>query len=124
MIRLMPEFGGTELPEDSETWEADQDNEWGKEICRLLADILGKIEAADFSDDTGTVLFRVKKIGTDQYTLYNFLEKKGYGINHLGDPFIVNLEGSPELDKKHLQAKLMDDVKKLSYLDNKKVRDM
>ncbi len=124
MIRLMPDYGGKELPEDSETWEADQDNKWGREICQLLASILGKIEAADFSDDKGTVLFRVKKVGIDQYTLYNFMEMKGYGINHLGDPSIVNLEGSADLGKKQLQAKLMDDVKKLPYLDNKKVCDM
>lgn len=124
MIRLMPDFGGRRLPEDSETWEAEQDNKWGREICQLLADILGKTEAVDFMDDKDTPLFRVKKVGIDQYTLYNFIEMKGYGINHLGDPTIVNLDGSPDLDKKQLQVKLMEDVKKLPYLNNKKVRDM
>ena len=124
MIRLMPDFGGKELPEDDETWEAEQDGEWGREICQLLAGILGKTEAVDFMDYKGKALFRVKKVGTDQYTFYDFVEMKGYAINHLGDPYILNLEGSPDLDKKQLQVKLMDDIKKLPYLDNKKVKDL
>jgi len=124
MIRLMPDFGGKELPEDDKTWEAEQDSKWGREICQLLAGILGKTEAVDFVDDKGTALFRVKKVGTDQYALWDFVEKKGYAINHLGEPYILNLEGSPDLDKKQLQVKLMDDIKKLPYLDNKKVKDM
>lgn len=117
MNRLIPNFGGMEMPEVP----PNVDLEFGKKSCGLLDKALGDLEQADYYDASGTAMFRVERIGTDMYNFRDLRSNKVYGINRLGDPTYFSPIGtqSEVVGKGDLKHTLENDFELLESLEKK-----
>jgi len=103
-----PELDPNGWPIKPETFRNDADSAWGLLMCKKLSEIMGSDEMADFYDASNMPVYRVTQFKTGVFALKDLRSGAMYGVNHLGDPRVSNVEGQ-ERSKDDLQ-KVVDEI--------------